>query len=243
MKGKKTNSLIRRWSLWLLAGFVVVSGTGFYVLAGYLTNPQVLPIRSIQIKNEFRNLDKVSLQQALLKAIDGGFFSVDLHKLRAAALSAAWVAEARVTRVWPDQLVVEVVEQMPIASWGEDALLNANGEVFRPQRKTNKQLPLRFNGDEGKAALMLDFFITEQKAFRKHGMSIREVDLDKRGEWRLKLTNGTTIVVGKEQMNKRIRRLLGAYAVLEQAERKPLRVDLRYEQGFSVSWRSEDKGG
>ncbi|WP_456376935.1 cell division protein FtsQ/DivIB [Thiolapillus sp.] len=242
MKGKKSNSLIRRWRLWLLAGFAAASGAGFYALAGYLMNPQVLPIRSIQIKNEFRNLDKVGLQQALLKAIDGGFFSVDLHQLRAAALSAAWVAEARVTRVWPDKLVVEVVEQTPIASWGKDALLNANGEVFRPQRKPDKQLPLRFNGDEDKAELMLDFFVREQRAFRKHGMSIREVDLDKRGEWRLKLTDGTTIVVGKEQMNKRIKRLLGVYAVLEQAQRKPLRVDLRYEQGFAVSWRSEEKG-
>ncbi len=242
MKGKKTKVLARRWRLWVLAGFAVTSVAGFYVLAGYLMNPQVMPVRSIQIKNEFRNLDKVSLQQALLKAIDGGFFSVDLRKLRAAALSAAWVAEAKVTRVWPDKLLVEVVEQTPIASWGEDALLNANGEVFRPQRKPDKQLPLRFNGDEDKASLMLDFFITGQKMFRQYGMSIREVDLDKRGEWRLKLTNGTTIVVGKEQMDKRIKRLLGVYAVLEQAQRKPLRVDLRYEQGFAVSWREEEKG-
>ncbi|WP_456418534.1 cell division protein FtsQ/DivIB [Thiolapillus sp.] len=242
MKGRKMNSLFRRWRLWALGGFALASAAGLYALAGYLMNPQVLPIRSIQIKNEFRNLDKVSLQQALLKAIDGGFFSVDLHKLREAALSAAWVAEARVTRVWPDKLVVEVVEQRPIANWGEDALLNASGEVFRPQRKPDKPLSLRFNGDEDKAALMLDFFVTEQKMFREHGMSIREVDLDKRGEWRLKLTDGTTIVVGKEQMGKRIRRLLGVYAVLEQAEKKPLRVDLRYEQGFAVSWRAEEKG-
>jgi len=241
VKGKKTNVLIRRWRLWVLAVFALASVAGFYVLAGYLMNPQVMPVRSIQIKNEFRNLDKVSLQQALLKAIDGGFFSVDLRKLRAAALSAAWVAEAKVTRVWPDKLVVEVVEQTPIASWGEDALLNANGEVFRPQRKPDKQLPLRFNGDEDKAPLMLDFFIAGQNMFRRHGMSIREVNLDKRGEWRLKLTNGTTIVVGKEQMDKRIKRLLDVYAVLEQAGKKPLRVDLRYEQGFAVSWREEEK--
>ncbi len=242
MKDRKANRRSRHWRLWALAGFMLMCGAGIYALGVYLMNPQVLPIRSIQIKNEFRNLDKVSLQQALLKAIDGGFFSVDLNKLRAAALSSAWVAEARVSRVWPDKLVVEVVEQMPIANWGQSALLNAKGEVFHPQRGLKKPLPLRFNGDESKAGLMLDFFVAEQKAFRRRGMSIREVDLDKRGEWRLQLVDGTTIVVGKEQMDRRIQRLLNVYSALEQTGQKPLRIDLRYEQGFAVSWRPEEKG-
>lgn len=242
MKGKRASLLARRWRLWSLMGFSALCAASLYLLVGYLMSPQVLPIRSIQIKNEFRNLDKVSLQQALLKAIDGGFFSVDLSKLRVAALSSAWVAEARVTRVWPDKLVVEVVEQMPIASWGETALLNAKGEVFHPRRGLKKHLPLRFNGDERKAGVMLDFFIAGQKAFRQRGMSIREVDLDQRGEWQLQLTDGTTIVVGKEQMERRIQRLLGVYTALQQTGQKPLRIDLRYEQGFAVSWRSEEKG-
>ncbi|WP_457667033.1 cell division protein FtsQ/DivIB [Thiolapillus sp.] len=241
MRNRKS-SFTRHWRLWTLTGFVLLSGAGIYALSGYLMDPQVLPIRHIQIKNEFRNLDKVSLQQALLKAIDGGFFNVDLNRLRDAALSAAWVAEAKVTRVWPDKLVVEVVEQTPIANWGKDALLNDRGEVFRPRRGISKTLPLRFHGDEDKAPLMLDFFIREQRAFRKLGKSIREVDLDQRGEWRLKLTDGTDIVVGKEQMDERIQRLLGVYSALEQSEKKPRRVDLRYEQGFAVSWRSEEKG-
>lgn len=242
MKGKKTNTWKRHWRLWMLAGFALVSGAGIYVLAGYFLHPHTLPIHSIQIKNEFRNLDKVSLQQVLVKAIDGGFFSVDLNKLRDAALSAPWVAEAKVTRVWPDKLVVEVVEQKPIALWGADALLNERGEVFRPKKGMGKPPPLRFEGDEDKARLMLDFFITEQKAFWQQGKSIRDVRLDRRGEWRLKLADGTTIVVGKEQMDKRIRRLLAVYSALEQSEKRPLRVDLRYEQGFAVSWRSEEKG-
>ena len=242
MKRQKSTLLARRWRLWALMGFVAVSAAGFYVLQGYLMDPRVLPIRSIQIKNEFRNLDKVALQQALLKAIDGGFFSVDLRKLRHAALGSAWVAEARVSRVWPDKLIVEVVEQTPIASWGQDALLNARGEVFHPQRKPDRSLPLRFVGEEDKSAAMLDFYVTQKQAFRQQGMSIREVKLDKRGEWQLKLTDGTTIVVGKEGMDRRIRRLLSVYSVLERNNQKPLRVDLRYEQGFAVSWRSEEKG-
>lgn len=241
MTRQTSNLLARRWRLWLLMGFVAASAAGFYVLQAYLLDPRVLPIRSIQIKNEFHNLDKVGLQQALLKAIDGGFFSVDLNKLRRAALASAWVAEARVSRVWPDKLIVEVVEQTPIASWGQDALLNTRGEVFHPQRKPDRFPLLHFVGDEDKSAAMLDFYVTQKQAFRQLGMSIREVTLDRRGEWQLTLADGTTIVVGKEKMDRRIRRLLGVYSALSQSEKKPLRVDLRYEQGFAVSWRSEEK--
>jgi cell division protein FtsQ len=238
---KKSSSANKSWRLWLLMGFVLMSVAGIYTLSGYLMSPEVLPIRSIQIKNEFRNIDKASLQQSLLKAIDGGFFSVDLHKLRDAALSLAWVAEARVTRDWPDKLIVEVVEQKPIARWGKNALLNSEGQVFHPEKEFTKTLPLRFFGDEDKSELMLNFFVTEQKKFRELGLSIAELSLDRRGEWRITLTSGLEVVVGKEKMKQRLQRWMGVYQVLNQMDKNPERVDLRYEQGFAVNWQSGEK--
>ena len=230
------------WRLWLLSGFVLLSAAGLYGLFSYLTSPSVLPIRSIQIKNEYRNLDKAGLQQALLKAIDGGFFSVDLQKVRNAALGLAWVAEAKVSRDWPDKLVVEVVEQKPFARWGKDGLLNRYGQVFHPEKTWRKKLPLQFYGDEEKSGMLLAFFVKEQKRFRQLGMSIAELTLDKRGEWRIKLSDGVEIVVGTEKMDKRIQRWLSAYQVLTQINKPMSRVDLRYEQGFAVNWQAEDRG-
>ncbi len=236
-KGKS----LRHWRLYALLGFALLVALGGWGLERYLMDPHTLPIRSIQVKGEFRNLDRENIEQVLARALEGGFFSLDLARLREAVIGSPWVADARITRVWPDRLVVDVTEEKAIAHWGRDGLLNDRGEVFHPRKGLKQKLPLRFQGDENKAPLMLDFFVREQPRFRKQGMSIRVVALDRRGEWRLQLDDGTVIVVGKEDMEKRIARLLGAYPVLQQENRRPEKLDLRYEQGFAVSWRPEEK--
>ncbi len=242
MKGRRRQGYFQRhWRLLVLAGFVLLVGAGSWGLGHYLMDPATLPIRRIQVKGEFRNLDRENIEQILAQALDGGFFGLDLRRLREAVLSSPWVADARVTRVWPDRLVVDVTEEQAIAHWGRDGLLNERGQVFHPRNPLKKRLPLHFSGDESKAPLMLDFFVQEQPRFRELGLSISALFLDKRGEWRLELADGTLIVVGKEDMDRRIRRLLGVYPVLEQQTRRPEKVDLRYEQGFAVSWRPEEK--
>ncbi len=243
MKKRKQGFVSRHGRLLGLLGLVLMLGLGGMGLGQYLLNPQNLPIRSIQVKGKFRHLDQENIEQVLAKALDGGFFSLDLHRLRKAILASPWVADAHITRIWPDRLLVDVTEEQPIAHWGRDGLLNAQGEVFHPRKGLKKRLPLRFSGDESKAALMLDFFVREQPRFIRQGKSIQAVILDRRGEWRLELTDGTRIIVGKENMDQRIVRLLGVYPVLEQEARRPEKVDLRYEQGFAVSWRPEEKSG
>lgn len=244
MKGRKRQGWLQRhWRLLVLAGFVLLVGLGSWGLGRYLMDPDALPIRRIQVKGEFRNLDRENIEQVLAKTLDGGFFSLDLRRLREAVIGSPWVADARVTRVWPDRLVVDVTEQKAIAHWGKDGLLNDRGQVFHPHKQLKKRLPLRFDGDESKAPVMLDFFVRAQPRFRKRGLSISALSLDRRGEWRLKLVDGTLIVVGKEDMDRRITRLLGVYPALEREARTPQKVDLRYEQGFAVSWRPGEKSG
>jgi cell division protein FtsQ len=233
----------RYWrSLGLLAGFLFVSVLAAKWGLDYLMDPARLPIRTIRIENQFRHLDRLALQRTLGAAVDGGFFGVDLQRVRDAALSLPWVAQARVTRVWPDRLLVEVKEQVPVARWNGEGLVNPAGEVFYPKRMDGLSLPLWLRGPEGKAAQMLAFYRRVQPGFRARGLRIREVELDRRGEWRLGLNNGMAIVVGREQKDYRIERLLGVYAVLNQEKRSIERIDLRYEQGFAVRWRPERKG-
>lgn len=232
----------KRWlSLGLLAGFVLVSVLVVNQTLRYLMDPARLPIRTIRIENEFRHLDRAALQRTLGAAVDGSFFGVDLKQVRDAALSLPWVAEAQVTRVWPDRLLVKVREQVPVASWNGKGLMNPEGEVFYPEGAQRLKLPLHFRGPEGKAAEMLAFYHRVQPGFRARDLRIRKVELDRRGEWRLGLDGGLAIVVGRERKNFRIERLLGVYAVLNQEKRSMERIDLRYEQGFAVRWRGERK--
>ncbi len=232
----------RRLSLLLVmlffAGLVAVGGVSYR----YLADPMRMPVRTIRVENHFRHLDRIELQRVLSAAVDGGFFSVDLEKVRSAALSLPWVAEARVRRVWPDRLQVKIVEQNPLARWNDKALVNAAGEIFRP-RKLPRDLPkLRLRGPDDQTRRMIRFYQQIVPRLARRGMGIQELVLDKRGEWRLLLNRGVTLVLGREGVLRRLDRLLAVYPVLRREERSVSRIDLRYEQGFAVAWRAEEKG-
>ena len=229
-------------SLGLLAGFSLLLVVGAAQWIRYLMDPASFPVRTIRIENEFRHLDRAALQQTLGSAVDGGFFGVDLERVREAALSLPWVAEAQVARVWPDRLLVKVREQVPVAQWNGDGLVNSRGEVFYPAKKGRLALPLRFRGPSSKAAEMLAFYHQVQPGFAARGLEIREVRLDRRGEWQLGIEGGMTIMVGRDRKDFRIERLLGVYAVLNEEKGSIDCIDLRYEQGFAVRRRPEQKG-
>ena len=74
-----------RWS-WLpvaatLATFTLLCGTlaAAYV---YLSQPGRMPLRVVEVSGEFRHLSRAAIQHTTGAAIDGGFFTCDMQKLR-----------------------------------------------------------------------------------------------------------------------------------------------------------------
>ena len=71
---------------------------------------------------------------------------VDLEATRERLLQFGWVKEARISRRWPDTLVVDVVERRPVAIWQNNRQLNlidGEGVVLEPIRlESMPDLPL-----------------------------------------------------------------------------------------------------
>ncbi len=224
---------------WLALGFLVLLG-----LAGAwgwqrLSDPALTPVRQVTIHGRVRHVDVKALQKALAEVTRAGFFGVDLAEVQRMVKARPWVAAASVRRVWPDRLVVEIREQRPVARWGRRGLVNEQGEVFEPARPVALDLPVTFQGPRGAAPRMLAFYRQVAPAFEKLGLKVKKVRLDSRGEWRLGLSGGLEVVAGRERMAARIRRLLAVWPLLDQKDRRPQRIDLRYEQGFAVRWHEE----
>ena len=97
-----------------------------------LRDPQVLPLKVVRIDGQFRYLQRSDLEQAVATAVEGNFFTLDVDRIRAAARKLPWVDEVSVRRIWPDTLQMWVQEQIPLARWGKDRLVNPRGEVFQP---------------------------------------------------------------------------------------------------------------
>jgi cell division protein FtsQ len=89
---------------------------------------------------------------------------VDLEATRQRLLKYGWVRDARVSRRFPDTLVVDIVERRPTAIWqneGKLALIDAEGVVLAPVRlEAMPDLPLVIGPDANRHAPELTELLT-----------------------------------------------------------------------------------
>ncbi len=215
----------------LLCGALV----GAYV---YLSQPGRMPLRVVEVSGEFRRLTRAAIQHTAGAAIDGGFFTCDMQKLRDAVLAMPWVADVSIRRVWPDRLNMRVVERLPLARWGDDALVSTDSRVFRPRDLDEYSNLVKLDGPDGSAARVVAFYQAALPAARARELEIREIELDQRRHWWLHFADGLTVSLGREARDARLSQFLRVYPQLvADPGRRPARVDMRYAHGFAVRWR------
>jgi cell division protein FtsQ len=200
------------------------------------------PVRSIVIDGPFQRVSAVEVEQAARGALKGGFVSANLDNLRSAVEALTWVDRARVQRLWPDRIRVEIVEQQAAARWGEDGLLNTRGELFaNGVRHVPPELP-RLDGPEGSEWQVAQRYMAIQERLVEQGLRVSALRLDARGAWELELSNGVTVRLGRRQVDERMDRLVQVAArVIAGRAAEIAYVDMRYSNGFSIGWRRDAK--
>lgn len=216
----------------LAAGFVVGA---VYICTIWLMDQ---PITAVSIQGPFERVSAVQLQEVLARHVQAGFFSADLGAIQQSALALPWVATASVQRRWPGTLVVSVTEQVPVACWGEDGLLNRQGELFvEGGEHLPAELP-RLTGPAGTEARVSAMYFRIQQELERRGLAALSLDLDARGAWTFRLNSGVAVRLGADDVE---RRLLRFFRVLDvgvsmNAEQVAY-VDMRYPNGFVIGWR------
>jgi cell division protein FtsQ len=203
----------------------------------WLSDPYRFPLDVVEVKGDFRYLDKQQLQDAVASHVEGGFFTVDVNAIRAAAEQLPWVYKAAVKRVWPATLRIFIEEQQVIARWGEQGYLNRNGEPFFPE-ETGLSLKLpALAGPEGHELKVLENYQRVAKTLAPLGIQVTRMELDSRRAWHLQVGNGVLLELGRADTRQRLQRFIRAYPTVFAGRIEDLRrVDLRYSNGFSVYW-------
>ncbi len=207
-------------------------GTGFLALHW---EPRLLPIRVVTVDGEMQGLSRESLQHTIAEHIDGGILTQDLARLKQRVEDLPWIHRASVRRIWPDRLVFAVAEHEAIAQWGDNGLVTVDGIVFRPR---DGRLPaglVRLDGAEDMAPEVVERYQGWHPLLAELGLIVDSVARDARGDWTLTLLGGTELYLGTENIETRFKRLLAAYPQVE-AIGVPIRIDLRYSNGFAVRW-------
>ena len=228
----------RAWLMPVTIGSLIVL-VGSALLLGYhlLSQPGRLPLRVIEINGELQRLDRDEIQRVVVGNIDGGFFSCDMKKLREAVVAIPWVDDVSIRRSWPDRLSMVVTEQVPLARWGEDALINVRGAVFRPASPVPFKSLVRLSGPQDSERRVVEFYQRVIAGTRSRGMQLTEVELDQRRHWWLRFADGLTVSLGRENVDHRLAQFFRVFpSLVAQPARQPQRIDMRYANGFAVSW-------
>jgi len=165
---------------------------------------------------------------------------VDLERVRSHVERIAWVESASVRRIWPDRLQVRVVEQSPLARWGEQALLNQRGEIFQPEKLPQLPELVLLKGPDSSSVTVSREFQRIQVLLASVGVELAELEVDARQAWRLVTRSGLEVNLGRQSVMQRLTRFAQIHSrLVKQDQARPSQVDLRYTNGFTVRWEEQ----
>ncbi|WAH59784.1 cell division protein FtsQ/DivIB [Pseudomonas silvicola] len=222
---------------------LVVLGVGTYEGSIYLMPYADRPITKINVQGDLSYISQQAVQQRIAPYVASTFFTIDLTSMRTELEQMPWIAHAEVRRVWPDQVVIRLEEQLPVARWGDSALLNNQGEAFAPRELANyEHLPQLFGPQRAQQQVMQQYQVLSQM-LRPLGFSIARLELRERGSWFLTTGAGSAgpgieLLLGRDHLVEKMRRFIAIYdKTLKDQITNIARIDLRYANGLAVGWR------
>lgn len=199
-----------------------------------------VPITRVRVEGELAYLGRDTVQKSIEPYAQHTFFNANVDAVRQQLEQVPWVAQAEVRKIWPDQLMVRLTEQLPVARWGDNALLSSQGRAFTPEdvgRYAN--LPKLWGPPHAQQKVMQHYQIFSQ-LLRPLNFTITSLEMREQGSWYLATGQGIELLLGRERVVDRVRRFVNVYpATLQDKTDNIARVDLRYPNGFAVGWRTQ----
>ncbi|WP_194720662.1 cell division protein FtsQ/DivIB [Noviherbaspirillum malthae] len=227
-----------------LLGLLVLSllGTGLW----WVAHRPMFTLKTIQVEGvgetSLRHVNASTVRTTALPRIKGNFFTADLDDVRQAFEAVPWVRKAAIRREWPNKLIVQVEEHLPLATWGDDGkLVSVKGDIFTAnldEAEEDGALP-EFDGPDGSEKEIVARYRELTEWFKPVSLVPESVQLSSRYAWSVKLNNGMTVEFGREQskttLKDRVDRLIGIYPQLvSRLQDKIESVDMRYPNGLAL---------
>ncbi|WP_120513374.1 cell division protein FtsQ/DivIB [Photobacterium salinisoli] len=244
---KQSNLIGGALSQWRGFSFLVLVITAmawlFVAVVHWMTDANRLPLSQLIIQGELHHLTTDQVREGILEMGSlGSFMLQDVDELQHALESLPWVAQASVRKQWPDTVKVYLVEHQPAAVWNDKYLVNMQGQVFQaPSSDVSGESMVTLEGPDGSSEEMLKTWRQMQPELQRGGLEIVRLSLNERRSWRIWLSNGIRLELGREARIERIKRFLWLYPELEQQGKAIDYVDLRYDTGVAVGWQQNNE--
>jgi len=222
--------------------FALVAAASLVAGASTLTRLPAFGIKSLRVDGDVARNNAMTIRANVAPKLAGSYFTLDLAATKRAFEGVPWVRTAVVQRVWPNRIAVHLEEHRAVAQWGDDRLVNAQGEVFDANLGDveDDALPTLV-GPEGTSAAMLALQQRLAPLFAAAALRIDRLTLSGRGSWRVELDSGAAIELGRgsdDEVLARSDRFVRTLAqVIAQYQRPLAHADLRHRDGYAVRLR------
>jgi cell division protein FtsQ len=215
------------------------------VMLGVLARQKALEVvdRSVSAVIVDGDLKQVSLEkfeQLVEPLVDRSFLGIDLNHLKQELESDPWIAQATLSRQWPDKLKVTLVEETAIARWANDSFLNQAGKRINIGVNNYLTRLPGLNGPRGTEIKVTEQFMAFSSQLRSHGLEPVWLTLSEGYSWQLGLHNDIAVILGKNNIEDKLDRFIVVYEEhLKHDVNNIQSVDVRYRNGVSVSWKTK----
>ncbi len=235
----------------LMNGLAVLCATfaALVVLGGallWVAQRPYFALRAIEVHGELQHVTSASVRAAVAGRLKGNYFTMRLDDTRRLLERVPWVAQASVRRVWPDRLIVTLVEHRALGVWDDGRLLSDTGELFvanPAEAEIHGALPA-FEGPEAVARDAAHRYYEFAALLAPLGMKIETVDVSDRRSWALEVAGAegaaTRLELGRDTdsttLHDRLAQIVAAYPmVAARIGGAPKSIDARYPNGLAAS--------
>jgi cell division protein FtsQ len=230
------------WHQWMRSLMLALAVILMLSAAVYLHQDDTLPILNVSVEGDFIYANKDELVKAVKPFVTGNFINVNVAKIRQAGEALPWVRQVQVRRVWPDSLHLIVEEQIAVARWGNEQLVNEKGEIFQPPRVSIPTDLVKLQGLQGSNVVMTKRLLDIQQQVAALGLETEKITMDQRRAWTIYFDNKIQLVLGRANSEQRLQRFVNVFeAGLQRFQADISVVDMRYPNGLSVRWKAGQK--
>lgn len=222
-------------TLLILLSFIGVFWGGYWGYNWFIS-PKNMPLEHIVLQAPFQHVTKKALEEHITPYMKKNFMTMDAEHLQHELRELPWVKKIQLRRVWPNTLVVTVVEQQALGKWRDKGAVNADGEIFKAQADSIPADLPEFIGPPDMAKSMVEHYQQFQALLAKEKLKIIAVKVNPRHAWEIQLEGGAVIKLGQSQHQERLALVVKAWPTLTKDGTKTLHnVDARYTNGIATN--------
>ena len=228
-------------SLLLGVAVLMLLGGGLW----WLARLPMFALQAITVEGEITRNNPLTIKTNVVPHLSGNFFTLDLARARDVFESVPWVRAAVVHREFPNRLRVRLLEQQPLALWGEEGgsrMLNQQGEVFEANvGEVEADSMPRLKGPDSQSHEVLAMYRSLRPLLQAADMDIEVLELSTRGSWKLLTVQGAVLELGRGQPQELMAQLQNFLRTLGQVTsrygrtpRSLAAADLRHKDGYAL---------